>query len=161
LVPSVDETDAVLMRLLRPLALEAGVVLVVGRVVVEGVGRVGGLLKLLFNAVDGVAVLVADADVDARAELVVVGFLMGGAEVREPGFAFSIALILDATDDDEVVLVVLGEAFSVPEESPSRSDTRASRSEAGASEPEPDSISSATAGGSAVVSGSLLSAMLL
>jgi hypothetical protein len=155
LLASTDEVDAVLIRLFKPLALEAAVELVVGRVAVEGVGRVGGLLRLLFNAVEGDDVFVAVADVDVRAELVVVGFLIGGAVVREAGLLFSIALMRDTTED---VLVVFGDAFSVPEDSPSRSETRASRSDAGASEPE--RTSSAAAGGAVTISGSLLSAML-
>ena len=157
LVASVDDVDAVLIRLFKPLALALAAELVVGRVAVDGVGRVGGLLRLLFSEVVGDAFAPAAA-VDARAELVVVGFLTGGAAVREAGLVFSIALTLDATAD---VLIVFGEAFSVPEDNPSRSETSASWSETGASEPDSTSSARGVAGAAADVSGSLLSAIML
>jgi hypothetical protein len=110
--PSVDDVEAVLIRLLRPLALALLAVVV---------GRVGGLLRLLLSAVPG-DVLLPPATAElavARVALVVVGFLIGGAVVREPGFASSLALIRDATED---IFVAFGDGddnFSVPEENPS------------------------------------------
>jgi hypothetical protein len=132
--PSVEDVDAVLIRLFKPLApaLLAAVV----------VGRVGGLLRVLLVAVPGEAVLLVEL-AEARVALVVVGFLIGGAEVREPGFAFSIALMRDATVD---IFDDFGDGFSVPDESASRSDIGAS---------EPDSTSAAAGG----ASGASVSAM--
>lgn len=139
LAPSVEEVEAVLMRLFRPLAPAA--------VEDDAVGRVGGLLRLLLVAVAGDAVLLAVL-AEARVALVAVGFLIGGADVLDVGFEFSMALIRDATLE---VLTALGDDdFSAP-------DDKASRSEGGSTS---DAESTSSVGGAGGASGSLVSAML-
>jgi hypothetical protein len=138
--PSVEDVEAVLVRLCNPLALAllAGVV----------VGRVGGLLRLLFVAAAGEVLLAVAEPADTLAVLVVVGFLIGGAEVREPGFVLSMALTREATEE---VFAAFGDGFSVPEDKTSRSEG-GSRSDA--------ESTSVAAGSAGTASGSEISAML-
>ena len=84
------------------------------------VGRVGGLLSVLFVVVAVGEALLADAELAVARVALLIGFFTGGTAVRDVGFAFSVAFTREATAE---VLELLGEAISAPDERPaSRSD---------------------------------------